>query len=173
MQTGELATIREHLERFRAITLQSLDRTPPDKWHWAPSPNLMTFAGQYAHLASIERLYLQGLRGAGWKPEPNVLDSSVDAPQLRTALEDARAATLRWVDTLSPAALEEAVVVPWIPVKWTLRSWLWYLVEHEMHHKAQLALYLHLCGVEAPFFAFVLPHGVRPDKRPFAPPATA
>ena len=42
-------------------------------------------------------------------------------------------------------------------------------VEHEVHHKAQLSLYLFQMGIEAPFFAYPLPAGVRPDERPPVP----
>ena len=168
VQTGELATIREHLGRFRAVTLQSLDRTPPDKLTWSPAPGLMSFAGQYAHLADVERIYVHGLSGVGWNA---VMDAPADPATiegLRADLVRVRAATETWMDALLPATLEDVVLVPWLPVRWPLRSWLWYLVEHELHHKAQLAQYLHMQGIEAPFFAFVLPPGVRPDKRPVA-----
>lgn len=163
----ELAAICEHLNRFRAVTLQSLERTPADRLAWSPSPDLMTFAGQFAHLACIERLYVRGMRGDGWQPEVNVRHVDQSIGQLRSELLEVRKITNTWIETLLPAALDEMVHVPWLPVKWSLRSWLWYLVEHELHHKAQLALYLNLCGVEAPFFAFPLPPSVRPDKRPF------
>ncbi len=43
-------------------------------------------------------------------------------------------------------------------------------LEHEVHHKAQIGLYLFHLGIEAPFFAYPLPPGVRPDKRPPQPP---
>jgi len=42
---------------------------------------------------------------------------------------------------------------------------LWYVVEHEVHHKGQLALYLREIGVVPPFFALAFPPGVRPDIR--------
>jgi uncharacterized damage-inducible protein DinB len=173
MLDGEIATIREHLGRLRAITLQSLERTPPDKLHWSPSQGLMTFAGQFNHLAAIERLYVRGLSRDEWNFEGNVLDIQASLDELKKSLIETRAVTLSWFDSLSPAALDEIRIVPWIPVKWPLRSWLWYVIEHEMHHKAQIAIYLHMCGVEAPFFAFVLPAGIRPDKRPMAPPKVA
>jgi hypothetical protein len=41
-----------------------------------------------------------------------------------------------------------------------------------LQYKGQISLYLHMGEIEAPFFAFVLPPGIRPDKRPFAPPST-
>ena len=45
----------------------------------------------------------------------------------------------------------------------SLRSWLWFLVEHEMHHKAQAAVYLRLMGKIPPFYAMAMADGARPD----------
>jgi uncharacterized damage-inducible protein DinB len=49
------------------------------------------------------------------------------------------------------------------PVEWSLRSWLWFVLEHEQHHKAQLAEYMRQMGLVPPFFALVIPDGQRPD----------
>jgi uncharacterized damage-inducible protein DinB len=46
-----------------------------------------------------------------------------------------------------------------LPLRW----WLWFVLEHEIHHKAQLALYLRQLGKVPPFFAMVLTD--RPDIR--------
>ena len=72
---------------------------------------------------------------------------------------------LTGLENLDPGRLDEKVTVPDVPVDWTLRAWLWYLVEHEVHHKAQLALYLREIGVVPPFFALAFPPGIRPDIR--------
>lgn len=45
----------------------------------------------------------------------------------------------------------------------TLRWWLWLLVEHEVHHKAQVAVYLREMGKTPPYFAAALENGARPD----------
>jgi len=45
----------------------------------------------------------------------------------------------------------------------TRRWWLWLLVEHEVHHKAQIAVYLRRMGKTPPFFAAALEGGARPD----------
>ena len=45
----------------------------------------------------------------------------------------------------------------------TRRWWLWLLVEHEVHHKAQIALYLRQMGKTPPYFAAALEGGTRPD----------
>ncbi|MFC1662500.1 DinB family protein, partial [Gemmatimonadota bacterium] len=47
--------------------------------------------------------------------------------------------------------------------EYPLRWWLWSVLEHEIHHKAQLAIYLRQMGKVAPYFADPLPLGERPD----------
>ena len=51
------------------------------------------------------------------------------------------------------------------PVDASVRAWLWFILEHEIHHKAQLAEYLRAMGHVPPYFAMVLPLGERPDLK--------
>jgi uncharacterized damage-inducible protein DinB len=43
--------------------------------------------------------------------------------------------------------------------------WLWYVVEREIHHWAQLALYLNQLKFAPPFYAHALPSAMRPRIR--------
>ena len=158
--TDEISTLSEHLERFRGVTLQTLDLVPDDKLPWRPAEGLWSFAQQFLHIAQTEDFYAQGFFSGDWDlgrfaPPAGPLTREMVKEKLR----ETRAFTL------DPARLDSIATVPNIPVQWSLRSWLWYLVEHEVHHKAQLALYLRQIGVTPPFFAYVLPPGVRPDMR--------
>jgi uncharacterized damage-inducible protein DinB len=45
----------------------------------------------------------------------------------------------------------------------THRWSLWLLVQHEVHHKAQIAVYLRQLGKTPPYFAAALEGGARPD----------
>jgi len=162
----ELSVLREHLERYRGVTLQTLDMVPEEKLAWYPSRAQFSFADQFAHIAQTEEFYARGLFTGDWDR------SRLDAPkarlakdELRRKLEEARQYTLEKLAALQPAQLDAVVTVPGVPVQWPLRSWLWYMLEHEIHHKAQLALYLRQIDLMPPFFAFVLPPGVRPDIR--------
>ncbi|HXE74800.1 MAG TPA: DinB family protein [Candidatus Xenobia bacterium] len=162
----ELSVIREHLERYRGVTLQTLEMVPEDKLPWYPSVAQFSFAQQFYHIAQVEEFYSRGLFEGDWNTarlEPPRQRFTRD--ELRAKLKEARAYTLGRLDKLTPAQLEATVRVPNIPVEWPLRSWLWYMLEHEIHHKAQLAVYLRHIDVTPPFFAFVLPPGVRPDIR--------
>ncbi len=45
----------------------------------------------------------------------------------------------------------------------TPRWWLWLVVDHGVHHKAQISVYLRQMGKTPPYFAAALENGVRPD----------
>jgi uncharacterized damage-inducible protein DinB len=162
----ELMDLREHLKRFRDVTLQALDFTPDDKLNWSPGEGLRSFAEQFLHIAQVEDFYSHGFFTGNYDFNRLKLpDEPLTRDSLRKRLSDAQAFTDENLASLDTAKLDEVMQVPNIPVPWNLRSWLWYLVEHEVHHKAQLAIYLRQIGITPPFFAFVFPRGVRPDIR--------
>lgn len=158
---SELETIREHLTRFRAVTLQALALVPESELErtdgdvWSPGRH-------FAHIAQVEQYYVDGFARGNWET-PELGDTSTRAA-IEATLERTRAATLRWLDGLDEETLPKGIAVPGIPVPWPLRGWLWYLVEHEVHHKAQVAAQLRARGIEPPFFAAALPPGMRPDR---------
>ena len=165
MSNRDILEVREHLERFRGVTLQALEWTPAEKLDWRPLEGQRSFAEQFVHVARTESYYARGLLGADWDFERWY---SAPAPPsthegIRAVLGGTRVYTLERLDALDPARLSDTVTVPSVPVPWTLGAWLWYLVEHELHHKAQLSLYLRMNGIVPPFFAVAFPRGIRPD----------
>ena len=166
----EIADLREHLERFRGVTLQTLEWVPEEKLSWGPKEGVRSFADQFLHIARVEEYHARGLLGGDWNMERYFSRLPVITREsLRGVLNETRTRTLADLDALDPSRLDEPATVPDVPVHWTLRAWLWYLVEHEVHHKAQLALYLREIGVVPPFFALAFPPGVRPDVPSSAP----
>lgn len=162
----EITDLREHLVRFRGVTLQTLEWIPEEKLGWAPREGLRTFGEHFLHIARTEEYYALGVMRGEWSMERYFSrPPSLNREALQRVFEETRAETLQALDSLDGSRLDETVTVPDIPVQWTLRSWLWYLVEHEVHHKAQLALYLREIGIVPPFFALAFPPGVRPDIR--------
>ena len=57
-----------------------------------------------------------------------------------------RQRTLALLRALDPADMGKVWDVPGAPMPMSLRSWLWFVVEHEIHHKAQLSIYLRQRG---------------------------
>jgi uncharacterized damage-inducible protein DinB len=136
----ELSNLREHLDRYRAVTLQTIDAAPDDAaLDWRPTPDAFTLGQQLVHVAQTEDYYTRGLFAGEWRPE------------------------LLRLDAMPASELDAGRDAPHAPPGLTMRWWLWFLLEHEIHHKAQAAVYLRQMGLVAPFYALPMPLGERPD----------
>ncbi len=164
--SDERSVLREHLERYRSVTVQTLEMTPEEQLGWRPQEGLRSFGEQFLHIAQTEDFYAYGVFENDWnrerlQPSSEPLSRAV----LRRHLDETRARTLSRFDALGASRFDLIISVPNTPVQWPLRSWLWYVVEHEIHHKSQVSLYLRRLGIVPPFFAYALPPGMRPDVR--------
>jgi len=161
---AELAVLRDNFERFRGVTLQMLNLLPEEKLSWRPAENLRSFAEQFLHIARVEDYHARGFFAGDWSPEHTKFPSlPLSHEDLKRELVAPRPFLMQHLEALDVARLDSIPQVPNMPIPWSLRTWLWYLVNHEVHHKAQLALYMREIGIKPPFFAFVFPGGFRPD----------
>lgn len=163
----ELDDLREHFQRYRAVTLQFLDALSDDQLGWRPRPGAFTVAQHLLHIVQTEDFYIRGLSSGAWEPErmrlPELCPMIAD---LRARFTAVRSATCEYLAALESGRLDDLVPpIGGATVTWSLRSWLWYVLEHEIHHKAQLAEYIRQLGGLPPFFALPLPAGDRPDIR--------
>lgn len=125
--TDELSTLREHLERYRGVTLQTLDMVSEEKLRWYPTQSQFSFAEQFVHIAQVEDFYAHGLLSGDWDKSRLELPKERQTHEtLRRKLEETRKFTMAKLDALDAARLNMIVSVPDVPVKWSLRSWLWY-----------------------------------------------
>lgn len=160
----EIEDIREHFERFRAVTLQVLDIISDEELSWRPDNYSFSCGQHLLHIAQAENFYAYGLFEHNWDLERLRLRKVVDSrAELREFFSAVRQRTLASLNSLDPNDLGKIWEVPNAPMPLSLRSWMWFMVEHEIHHKAQLAVYLRQMGHVAPFYALPLPLGVRPD----------
>jgi uncharacterized damage-inducible protein DinB len=160
----ELDNIREHWTRYRSVTLEHLNLLTEEELMWRPLRELFSCGQQLVHILQTEKFYSRGLFYADWDASrlhfPAVMPT---IGQLRVDFETTRAQTVELLDALTSSRLDDIVRVPHAPVDLPLRWWLWFVLEHELHHKAQLSLYLRQLGKVPPYFAMVLPD--RPDIR--------
>src|SRR6185369_14052856 len=141
----EVSVFREHYQRFRGVTLQTLKLIPEDKLQWRSHERTRTLGQQLMHVAEVEHYYITG-----------------ESLEFRLVMEKER--TLERLYELDRVAMARLVDVPNIPVQWPVRSWLWYIVEHEIHHRSQVAHCLRLLDIRPSFWGYVFPHGFRPDE---------
>ena len=96
----EVSVLREHSERYRSVTLQTLDLVPDAKLDWRPLDALRTFAEQFVHIALIEDFYMRGLLASDWNFSR--LEPVAERPTrklIRERLNETRASTLEKLDT--------------------------------------------------------------------------
>lgn len=161
---SELADLREHLERYRAVTLQVLELITDQQLSWRPGPDYYSLGQQLLHIAQAEDLHAHGLFENDWSLERSRLPKEViSRDHLREYFARVRAYTMDRLSEVDEQQLGAVLPVPNVPIEWSLRTGLWFILEHELHHKGQIWLYLRQMGITPPFYAFPLPAGVRPD----------
>ena len=142
-----------------AITRKFLDRVPDDKFGWKPHEKSMTLGALAAHLAEMP----------GWTV-PTVEENSLDlappgGPPFQPTRTSSRQETLKLFDKNIAAARnaiasakDEELMKPWsllmrgqviftLPRIGVLRSM---VMNHNVHHRAQLGVYLRLNNVPIP-----------------------
>jgi uncharacterized damage-inducible protein DinB len=138
-----------YFDSIRRRTVNYISTVPADRIDWAPQAGEMTCGGLIRHLAAGEQMFIGAVVGGRWlytAHDPDGPDS------LDAALADLQAtheAALETLRTLPDAALgEPRPTLNGPPIKaWRL---LMAMVEHEIHHRSQLAMYLSLMGVPPP-----------------------
>ena len=147
--------LRAELDHELATTKRLLDRIPPDKLTWKPHERSMTLGGLGKHLANIpswtpfilDRLELDLADAPLTLGEPGSIDdilSRFEAARVtaRTSLEktDAELAAL-W---LLKKNGQELFAMP------RLSAYRSFVVNHLIHHRGQLSVYLRLNDVAVP-----------------------
>lgn len=161
---SEIDEYVQHLERYRATTLQVFDLVSADELSWRPSPDQYSLGQQLLHIGQAEDRVAHGVFEGDWDLERVRFPKPLPGPDaMKAFLRDVRAYLLRHVSALSPEDLGRTVGVPDSGTEYTVRSWLWFTLEHELHHRGQIWAYLRAMGKTPPFYAAALPPGERPD----------
>ena len=159
----ELDDLREHLERYRAVTLQALGLLEDEDLAWRPGPDHFTLGQQFLHIAQSEDFQVHGQVTGEWDHErARFPDHALSVGGLRERLDETRRRTWVALDDVDEEGLDDEVRLGGGEPH-ARRWWWWLLVEHEVHHKAQIAVYLRQMGKTPPYFAAALEDGARPD----------
>ena len=157
------------LDREASSTRKMLERVPEGKNEWAPHPKSMTLGKLATHVATLPRWagFLRedafdiDLNAVGTPPPPPttaglvaLFDKTIaDAKSVLSGLDDVRAMGL-W--TLSMKG-KTVFVMPRLAVVRMM------ILNHSVHHRGQLSVYLRLLDVPVPGM-----YGPSADENPFA-----
>jgi len=154
---GELAAeLFPWRHEVRAGTLQAVQKLAPEHLEWKPAGGVHSIMGWLRHLAQSEDWWIQaGVMGQhGFVPRRKAQLADLD--QVLAYLAETRGSTERLLQEWPAERLAESVAVPpgfmgtyrgpTVTLHWLMGN----LFNHELHHRAQICLYLRLMGIDPP-----------------------
>jgi uncharacterized damage-inducible protein DinB len=145
------------IARFNAIRAdleEALDRTDSIDLSWAPKEGMRTLGGQLQEISATEVQLVSMLKNG----KPDSYNSVWDACEknslidYRAQLQEIRAATLAYVESLPTGVIDQPIVIPagwWdgfgfdsVPRAEILRN----IAQHEWYHTGQIVSYLWFAG---------------------------
>lgn len=138
-----------YLEAVRRRTVAFCRAIPEERADWAPRPGELSFGDLVRHLAASEQMFVGVAASGRWSYPGHERELAPTLADALAYLETAHTSALAALAALSPAALQETrPAIDGRPIKvWRI---LMLLVEHEVHHRSQIASYLSELGVEPP-----------------------
>jgi uncharacterized damage-inducible protein DinB len=140
--TGYWAKLNGHL-------LQLVDVIPDDKMNWSPKPELWNFRGILLHIAGGRHGWL-GNSAKDGEPIPDVLRLG----QTRAGMKEQLRLSWERLDRFlsDPAKLVATYEGMYFgePYSFTGHWLAYHLLEHDIHHRADIFHYLALLGIEHP-----------------------
>jgi uncharacterized damage-inducible protein DinB len=141
----------DYFEGVRRRTRDFFSAIPADHIDWAPKPGEYSCGDIVRHVAAAEAMFVGAAVDGRWRYAGH---DRAEAPTLEAALarlDTGHAGASARLRGLAAGALEQTQ--PSLePGARPVRTWrlLLAMVEHEVHHRSQLASYLTWMGVEAP-----------------------
>jgi len=140
----------DYWEKVRQRTLRVIACIPPEKFDWSCREGKFSFADIIRHLGAIER-YMYG-ENAQLKPSryPGHGKELADGPaNVLAFLERMHRESVDIFSRLTDSDLNQKCLTPGgTPI--TVWKWLRAMVEHEVHHRSQIYVYLGILGIPTP-----------------------
>ena len=147
-----VAEFRKYFEGVRGRTHNYVKTIPPDEINWSPGPQRFSCGDLVRHLAATEQMYVTVVLENKWQyhgHEPTEHTWTLDGiiAELNVLHDNAMEKLL----TLPDNQLNEPRFGP-VPDTRPLKAWRWLMlmVEHEIHHRSELASYLTQMGYQPP-----------------------
>jgi uncharacterized damage-inducible protein DinB len=150
MQPHDLDTFLEYLDKVQQRTMRVVRCIPADKLDWSYAEGKFTLGDLVRHMGAIERYMF----GETIQSKPSLYDGC--ANDLADGLDAVIAykqrmdrETVDIIRALGPEGLTRKCITP-DGASITVWKWLRLMVEHEIHHRGQLYIYLSMLGVPTP-----------------------
>jgi uncharacterized damage-inducible protein DinB len=150
MEKESVASFLDYFEKIRERTLRVIRCIPPEKIDWTYREGRFSFADMIRHLAAIERyMYAENvqLKPSLYPGHGKELADGYDG--VLEFITRMHAEAMEIFGALDDEDFEKRCVTPG-GASITIRKWLRAMVEHEIHHRGQIYLYLGLLDIPTP-----------------------
>ena len=149
-----IATVTGFTDYFEGVRRRTRDfftAIPADRIDWTPRPGEYTCGDIVRHVTATEAMFVGAVVDGHWRYAGHDRTLAPTLAAALVALDEGHAASAARLRALPDGALGE-VRPPLEPGARPVRAWrlLLAMVEHEVHHRSQLASYLTWMGLEAP-----------------------
>jgi uncharacterized damage-inducible protein DinB len=149
----EIHTIQPFMQYFgnvRERTMRVARCVPPDKIDWSYAPGKFTLGDLLRHIAVTERyLFAENIQGRPSRYTTHGKELADCRDAILALMERLQAESMQIFSNLTDASLQEKCVnVGGMEI--TRWKWMRAMVEHEIHHRGQIYLYLGMLGVPTP-----------------------
>jgi uncharacterized damage-inducible protein DinB len=149
-----IATVAGFVDYFGGVrrrTREFFEAIPAARVDWAPKPGEYSCGDIVRHVAAAEAMFVGAAVDGRWRYAGHERASAPTLAAALARLDAGHAEASARLRGLADGALEQTRP-PLEPGARPVRTWrlLLAMVEHEVHHRSQLASYLTWMGVEAP-----------------------
>jgi uncharacterized damage-inducible protein DinB len=139
----------DYFEGVRRRTLNYIRVLPPDRVDWAPKAGEMTCGDLLRHMMASEVMFVGLVIDSRWKYLGHERRDADTLETLTASFAASHAESMARLRTVGDGELMQPRPSLEGP---PFKSWrfLMAMVEHEIHHRSQLAVYLTLMGVQPP-----------------------
>lgn len=150
MEITSVKSFLNYYERIRERTDRLIKIIPPEHFDFAYMPGKFTIADQIRHIASIER-YMFAENVAGRKSSyPGCGKELADGYEnVLNFFNDRHRESVEIIGNLADEDLNKKCTTPG---NTEIATWKWLraMVEHEIHHRAELYIYVNLLKIKTP-----------------------
>ena len=150
MEITSIKSFLDYYERIRERTIKVINVIPPGNIEFSYMPGKFTIGDEIRHIAGIERYMFTETIAGRPSAYPGCSRELADGyEKVMKYFNDMHIESVEILNNLHDSDLNEKCTTPGntqIP-KW---KWLRAMVEHEIHHRGKLYIYLNLLNVKAP-----------------------
>jgi len=146
----DLDSFLDYFEKVRGRTKRVIACIPPEQVGWTYKPGRFTLGDLIRHLGAIERyMYAENAQFRPSRYAGHSRDLADGYDNVCAFLDRMHQESMAIFRTLTPDDLQKKCVTP-DGASITLWKWLRLMIEHEIHHRGQIYLYLAMLGVPTP-----------------------